>query len=88
MVKRAAPITGPKPTLPHLQELVQEYQLSNSVEGKSVKTVQWYTDLLTLFLTYLDSNGLPGDLSTFNISTARNYVLYLQQRKKIEPLPR
>ena len=87
MVKRAAPITGPKPTLPHLQELVQEYQLSNSVEGKSVKTVQWYTDLLTLFLTYLDSNGLPGDLSAFNISTARSYVLYLQQRKKLSRYP-
>jgi len=62
MVSRAAPITGPKPTLPRLQELIQEYRVSNSVDGKSAKTVQWYTELLTLFLTYLDSNGLPGDL--------------------------
>ena len=87
MVRRAAPITGPKPTPPRLQELVREYQLSNSVEGKSAKTVEWYTDLLTLFLTYLDANGLPGDLSAFNISTARNYVLYLQQRKKLSRYP-
>jgi site-specific recombinase XerD len=43
--------------------------------------------LLALFLTYLDTNGLPGDLSTFNISTARNYVLYLQQRKKLSRYP-
>jgi site-specific recombinase XerD len=43
--------------------------------------------LLTLFLAYLDSNGLPGDLSAFNISTARNYVLYLQQRKKLSRYP-
>jgi hypothetical protein len=72
MVRRAAPITGVKPTLPRLEELVQQYRLSNSVEGKSAKTVQWYTDLLALFLSYLDANGLPGDLSAFNTSTARN----------------
>jgi hypothetical protein len=57
MVKRAAPITGAKPTLPRLQEVIQEYQLSNSVDGKSVKTVRWYTELLTLFLTYLAGIG-------------------------------
>jgi len=74
MVKRAAPITGPEPTLPRLQELIQEYRVSNSVDGKSAKTVRWYTDLLTLFLTSLDSNGLSCDLSAFNISTAHNYV--------------
>jgi site-specific recombinase XerD len=87
MVKRAAPISGPEPTLPRLQELIQEYRVSNSVDGKSAKTVRWYTDLLTLFLAYLDSSGLPGDMSAFNIGTARNYILHLQQRKKLSRYP-
>jgi site-specific recombinase XerD len=36
---------------------------------------------------YQDSNGLSMDLPTFNISTARNYILYLQQRKKLSRYP-
>jgi site-specific recombinase XerD len=87
MVNRAAPITGPKPTLPRLQELIQQYRVSNSVEGKSTYTVEWYTQLLTLFLCYLKRNGLLDNLSTFDITTARNYVLYLQQRKKLSRYP-
>jgi site-specific recombinase XerD len=87
MGSRAAPITGPRPKLPRLQELIQQYRMSNSVEGKSTYTVEWYTQLLTLFSCYLESNGLLDDLSTFNIGTARNYVLYLQHRKKLSRYP-
>jgi site-specific recombinase XerD len=87
MISRAAPITGLKPTPPRLRELIQQYRVSNSVEGKSAKTIVWYTQLQTLFSAYLDSRGLPDDLSSLNISTARQYVLYLQQRKKMSRYP-
>jgi site-specific recombinase XerD len=80
-------IIEPKSPMPHLKVLIQQYQVSNSVEGKSPATVRWYTELLTLFLTYLNSITLPADLTSFNLDTARNYILYLQKRKNLGRYP-
>jgi site-specific recombinase XerD len=87
MVSKAAPITRLKPPLLQLQELIEQYRVCNSIEGKSQKTIHWYTDLLTLFLAYLSRSGLPADLSSINITTARSYIHYLQERKKLSKYP-
>ena len=86
-MSQAALNNRPKPTPPRLQKLIQQYRVSNSVEGKSAKTVAWYTQLLTLFLSYLESKDVPDDLSVINISIARDYVLYLKQRRKLARYP-
>jgi site-specific recombinase XerD len=83
MVTNAAPDTGPEPMVPRLRELIEQYRVSNAVEGKSPKTVGWYTALLTAFRAYLDRSGLPDELLVFTLSTARSYVLDLQQRNRL-----
>ena len=87
MVNIAATIIRVTPPLPQLQELIEQYQVCNSIEGKSQKTIHWYTDLLTLFLAYLNCSRLPADLSSININTARSYIHYLQARRKLSKYP-
>ncbi len=87
MVSKAAPHTELDAKQPSLKELIQKYRISNSVEGKSHRTVSWYTDLLILFLNFLVSKKLLGNLSSFNITIAREYVLYLLQRKRLSRYP-
>jgi site-specific recombinase XerD len=87
MVTDAAPDNGPKAIIPRLRELIEQYRVSNAVEGKSPRTVEWYTQLLTAFLAYLDRSGLPDELWVITLSTARSYILGLQQRKRLSRYP-
>jgi len=87
MVGIAAPIIRLTPPLPQLQELIKQYQICNSIEGKSPKTIHWYSDLLALFLAYLNRSGMPADLSSINITTARSYIQHLQERRKLSKYP-
>jgi len=70
-----------------LEELIARYQLSNQAEGKSPKTVRWYTEMLRAFIGYLDMNHGAHDLESFDIDTARGYILHLRQKPKFEGHP-
>jgi site-specific recombinase XerD len=70
-----------------VRHLIQQYRASNEVEGKSPKTTEWYDQTLILFLEYLLANNLGTNLFIFTIDTARNYILYLKQRKKLSRYP-
>lgn len=62
--------------------LVSRYELSNIAEGKSPKTITWYSDILRWFISYLKLDGRDQDISSFTIDNVRRYVLYLQDNQK------
>jgi site-specific recombinase XerD len=70
-----------------LTELIRLFAVSNTTEGKSARTVPWYTDMLSAFIRYLDTVHLPHILSNLNIDVVRAFILYLQQRRKFEGHP-
>jgi integrase/recombinase XerC/integrase/recombinase XerD len=65
-----------------LLELIAYFELCNNSEGKSPKTVSWYTEILSLFHKYLKERQLPLTIGGMNILLLREYVLHLQQRGK------
>lgn len=80
-----AVLTGKKE--PTLEKIVELYRLVNLADGKSLKTVQWYDDMLRQFLSYIKKEYQSLDLSCFNITTVRNYILYLKSKVKFEGHP-
>lgn len=63
-------------------ELVSRHELSNIAEGKSPKTITWYSDILRSFISYLKLEDRGQDMSSFTIDDVRRYVLYLQDKPK------
>lgn len=72
---------------PTLGELIGRYELSNCADGKSPKTIRWYSDILKSYLKYLKGNGYPCDLSSFNMDSVRGYILYLRRKPKFAGHP-
>jgi integrase/recombinase XerD len=70
-----------------IEELINRFKLSNVAASKSEKTTEWYDDILKLFLSYLETKHPGPDLSIFNITTVRHYILYLPDKKKFEGHP-
>jgi len=73
-----------KPTRasPTITKLSSHFEMSNLADGKSESTINWYKDILKLFLRYLKENRHSNSIDEFNIENARNYVLYLRSRNK------
>ena len=71
----------------YLKDLIQRYALSNRAESKSPKTVLWYTEMLRLFSSYLSANHDACDLTSIDIETVRNYILYLKQKQRFDGHP-
>jgi site-specific recombinase XerD len=67
-----------------LAELVDYYEICNRSEGKSPRTVNWYSRNLQQFRSYLRSRRLSEVIDRIDIRILREYVLYLQQRKRYE----
>jgi len=59
-----------------IDELVARYAVSNQADGKSTRTIAWYTDIMTQFPRYLKANGYQCTLSTFNIDIIRGILSY------------
>ena len=61
-----------------LEYLIQGFQLSCQAEGKSPRTVEWYTAFLLRFLKFLQSNSLPTILGYIDKGHIREFIRYLQ----------
>ena len=61
-----------------LEYLVQGFKLSCQAEGKSPRTVEWYTAFLLRFLKFLQSNSLPTILGYIDKGHIRAFIRYLQ----------
>ena len=67
---------------PTINKLITRFEMSNLADGKSQRTITWYSDILKLFSRYLKENRHANRIEEFNIENARNYVLYLRSRNK------
>ncbi|MFC1861429.1 phage integrase N-terminal SAM-like domain-containing protein [Chloroflexota bacterium] len=65
-----------------LHSLIEGFRLSCQAEGKSPRTVDWYTTFLTKFNRFLQSTGGPTDLRQITRDCIRAFILYLQTEAK------
>lgn len=65
-----------------LENLIQGFRLSCQTEGKSPKTVEWYTSFLGIFHRFLKLKGLPTELSQLNKDHLRVFIQHLQTQAK------
>jgi hypothetical protein len=63
-----------------LTKLISHFAQSNKAEGKSPKTVSWYTEMLFSFVRYLRSKGREAILAELNVVTAREFIISEQGR--------
>jgi site-specific recombinase XerD len=70
-----------------LSELIDYYEVCNRAEGKSHKTIRWYSANLKRFLSYLKSRHLSESLDSIDKKLLREYVLYLLKRNRFENHP-
>ena len=73
---------------PHkLFELIDYYEVCNRAEGKSPKTISWYSANLKSFFNYLKNRHLSDSLDKIDTKLLREYVLYLMKKKRYENHP-
>jgi len=65
-----------------LGKLIRLYATFNQAEGKSPKTISWYTDTLLTFEKFLINGGRSTSLGDISIGEAREFILYLQQKQR------
>jgi len=70
-----------------LSELIEYYEVCNRAEGKSSKTISWYSANLKSFRNYVKSRHLPDSLDTIDTKLLREYVLYLMKRTRYDGHP-
>jgi len=70
-----------------LSDLINYYELCNRAEGKSPKTITWYSQNLARFCSYLKSRHFPDSIEHVDTRLLRDYVLYLLKRQRFENHP-
>jgi site-specific recombinase XerD len=63
-----------------LDKLILHFAQSNKAEGKSPKTISWYTEMLTDFVRWLQHNGKSTTLAEFSVMNVREFVIHMQER--------
>jgi site-specific recombinase XerD len=63
-----------------LDKLVIHFAQSNKAEGKSPKTISWYSEMLGSFIRYLKSQYRSAMLSDLDIESVRAFIIYEQER--------
>jgi len=61
-----------------MANLIEGFRLSCQTEGKSPKTIEWYSGFLNSFRLFLESNSMPTDASGIEKSHIKAFILYLQ----------
>lgn len=80
-------IINKKRAVVNLAELISRYELSNQADGKSPKTIAWYSNMLSAFSGYVEEKLPHKDLSVFNTDTVRDYIIYLRHKPKFQGHP-
>jgi site-specific recombinase XerD len=62
----------------NLVRLTESYALCLSTEGKSTKTITWYTANLKRFTQFLSANHLPDSADEISKEEARRFISHLQ----------
>ena len=61
-----------------LEKLTIHFAQSNKAEGKSPKTVSWYSEMLNDFVKFLRMRGINTILAEFDINNVREFIVYTQ----------
>lgn len=70
-----------------LERLAQHFEAHNRSEAKSPRTVEWYSRVLKYFGDYLRERNLSDRLGDLDILVVREFILYLQTRRKWDDHP-
>ena len=70
-----------------MERLIAHFEAFNRSEGKTPKTVHWYTSCLNLLLDYLLSHDIEPVLRGMDVDVVRQYILHLQKRKRFKDHP-
>jgi site-specific recombinase XerD len=70
-----------------ISECIAYYEVCNRAEGKSPKTVDWYSANLTIFNRYLRGRHLPDSVDVIDTRLLREYILYLQNKGRFSNQP-
>jgi integrase/recombinase XerC/integrase/recombinase XerD len=79
-------IASPSSSL-SLPDLIAYYETCNRAEGKSPKTIKWYSDNLRRFHDYLKSRHLPDSPDRIDIRLLREYTLYVLKQRRFTGHP-
>ena len=63
-----------------LTKLVSHFAQSNKAEGKSLKTVSWYTEMLLDFVRFVRSSDRETILAELNTFSVRDFIIREQNR--------
>ena len=63
-----------------LDKLVLHFSQCMKAEGKSPKTITWYGEMTGTFIKFLKSTGRSPILAELNLTSARDFIIYEQQR--------
>jgi len=61
-----------------LVHLTESYALCLGTEGKSIKTITWYTANLNRFIQFLDENSLSTSITDIGKEEVRKFITHLQ----------
>ncbi|GAG49604.1 unnamed protein product, partial [marine sediment metagenome] len=64
-----------------LTKLISHFAQSNKAEGKSPKTVSWYSEMLLDYVRFLRSTVREAILAELNATSVRGFIIQEQQRE-------
>ena len=64
-----------------LSRLIKHFESFNRSEGKSPRTLEWYTYVLEFFRHWLEESGWSTALKDVGEDEVREFILYLQERR-------
>ena len=65
-----------------LDRLVRHFEAYNRSEGRSPRTVEWYSRVLGYFQKYLGQDGYSPRLGDLRLQVVREFVVHLQTRER------
>jgi site-specific recombinase XerD len=71
-----------------LRSLIQGFKFTCQTEGKSAKTIEWYSSFLDRFCRFLERSNLPTDLNHIDRNHVREFIRYLQTEARTPYKPR
>ncbi len=63
-----------------VDRLIEYFVLTKQMEGRSAKTVEWYTGMLGQFYKFLSSDGHSTAIRDLMLEDGRDFIAFLQGR--------
>jgi len=63
-----------------LSVLMQHFEVNNRTEGKSPRTVDWYNEVLGLFVRWLGEGGSSTAIGDIDENKVRRFILHIQEK--------